>query len=160
MSLSTHAAAAKRIRVEMKKHGISGSVRSSTYAGGDSVRVRVNNQPPWVVDAISKFANEHQYGHFNGMEDIYEYSSCRDDIPQVKFVFVENEFSDDMRQRAFEFLCRTMGAYEDMPAGYNEARNMEGATTWVSCEANRVLSGGWDAWTNMEPFWIKPRIAA
>jgi hypothetical protein len=28
----------------------------------------------------------YQYGHFNGMEDIYEYSSMIPDLPQVKFV--------------------------------------------------------------------------
>ena len=26
------------------------------------------------------------YGHFNGMEDIYEYSSIIESLPQVKFV--------------------------------------------------------------------------
>ncbi len=85
---SSQAAAAAMIRKELKKHGIKATVRSSSFAGGTSVDVTVSNLAPWVRREVEAFVGQFEYGHFDGMYDIYEYSNCRDDIPQVKFVFV------------------------------------------------------------------------
>jgi hypothetical protein len=45
---------------------------------------------------VEPLINEYQYGHFDGMIDCYEYSNNRNDIPQVKFVFANREYSDEI----------------------------------------------------------------
>lgn len=67
------------------------TVQSENYTGGDSVRIR------WIdgvkQEAVEDIVDKYQYGHFNGMEDIYEHSNCIEGLPQVKFVFATREFS-------------------------------------------------------------------
>lgn len=160
MALSTHAAAAKAIRQELKKHGIKGTVKSSTYAGGSSVNVKVENLEPWVVKKIESFANQFQYGHFDGMNDIYEYSNSNDDIPQVKYVFVDVTFTDEMYQKAYDYLLANWGGYEDHPSSYKDAANLMGSSQWVSSEIYQVLRGSWDdrCSDGCTKFWHKPRV--
>jgi hypothetical protein len=157
--LSTHAAAAKMIRAELKKHGIKASVRSSTYSGGTSIRVSLKNEAPWTVKAIEDFCAKFEYGHFDGMFDIYEYSNVRDDVPQVKYLFVENEFDDEMREKAYRFLRGYMGAYENHPEHYKDAADLRGSSDWVSTEVWRVLTGHFDSTSiGTTKFWKKPRV--
>lgn len=103
MSLSTHAAAAKAIRTELKKNGIAARVTCKSYSGGSSVSVNVADQAPWIMEEIKTFCNKFQMGHFNGMEDIYEYSNCSD-LPQVKFVFVQNNYSEAVEKEARTYI--------------------------------------------------------
>ena len=97
---TTHAAAAKIIRKELKKHGIQGSVRSSSYSNGSSIQVTLIDPLPATLKAVREFASDFQYGSFNGMEDIYEFTNNRRDIPQVKYVLVNAEYSDDLLEAA------------------------------------------------------------
>ena len=96
---TTHAAAAKIIRKELKKHGIQGSVRSNSYSGGSSIHVTLIDPLPATLKAVREFASDFQYGSFNGMKDIYEFTNTRD-IPQVKFVLVKAEYNDDLLEAA------------------------------------------------------------
>ena len=50
--ITEHAAAAKMIRTELKKHGIKATVRAKAYAGGESITVTVNNELPATYKAI------------------------------------------------------------------------------------------------------------
>jgi len=160
MSLSTHAAAAKAIRVELKKHSIKARVTCSCYSMGNEVSVYVDNLPPWVMKEIKSFADQFEYGHFDPSQDLYVYSSRRDDIPQVKFVSVSNDFSDDMHQKAYAFLLNRMVAYEGFPLNYEDAKNNKGSSSWVSEEVYQVLSGYRDEMIShgCSKFWNKPRI--
>ena len=93
---SEHAQVAKLIKNELNKQGFKASARSSSFAGGDDVRVKVEG---WYSDEIQdkikgQFA-KHQYGHFNGMEDIYEYSNINHDIPQTKYLFIDFDRPND-----------------------------------------------------------------
>lgn len=98
---SNHAAAAQMIRAELKKHGIKATVKSDCYSGGNSVRVRIQQDVcPATRKAVTDFAEQFQYGHFDGMTDSYEYSNRRRDLPQVRFVFVEVDYSDEIIQAA------------------------------------------------------------
>ena len=160
MTLSTHAAAAKAIRTELKKYGIKARVTCSTYSMGDSVDVHLENEPPWTMDAIKSFASRYQYGHFDGMIDCYEYSNRRDDIPQVMFVFVRNDFSDDMHQKAYTYLLNTVGAYSGFLPKYKDIQNLVGSSGRISEEVHQVLTGAWDArcTKGCTLFWHKPRV--
>jgi hypothetical protein len=41
---------------------------------------------------IQKKTAKHEYGHFNGMEDIYEYDNRDSSIGQTKYLFIEREW--------------------------------------------------------------------
>ncbi len=107
--ISDHAAAGKLIRAELKKQGIKASVRGQAYAGGDSITVKIDVQQadrvlvPATQQAIEAFCNQFQMGHFNGMEDIYEYSNNIEELPQVKFVFIDFNYGD-LEQKASDFI--------------------------------------------------------
>lgn len=160
MTISSHAAAAKAIRTELKKHGIKARVTCSTYSMGDSVSVHINNQPPWVSKKVSAFAKQFQYGSFDSMQDLYEYTNDRDDIPQVKYVMISNDFDADMRQKAYDYLRSEWSDYRDFPADYDNAQNERGCVDWVSSEVWQVLNGSWDdrCSSGCTKFWHKPHI--
>jgi hypothetical protein len=94
---TNHAAAAKLIRAELARHGIPALVTSKVYSGGSSITARIQKDiVPATRKAIEAFANRFQYGHFNGMTDSYEYSNRNESLPQVRFVFVEVNYSDEL----------------------------------------------------------------
>jgi len=94
-----HAQVGKAIKAELKKHGIKASVRGKIFSGGDSVDVSIDAIQgdrvlcPATIAKVEAFAKSFQMGHFNGMEDIYEYSN-RGEGPQVKFVFVTVNYGE------------------------------------------------------------------
>ncbi len=101
-TLSTHAATAVAIRIELKAiySNFNFKVTSSSYSMGNSVRVSWEDGP--ATKEVSKIVDKYQYGHFNGMEDIYENSNTRNDIPQAKFVQTERSMSDQIRTMLHE----------------------------------------------------------
>ena len=121
--MSIPAQAASMIRQYMRANGIAGSVRSESYSMGSSVNVSVVDMSPAVVKDLEAYANQFQYGNFNGMEDIYEYSNSREDIPQVKYVFVRNEISAGLRQQIWDFARGYYNGLENAPADAIEAGN-------------------------------------
>ncbi len=91
---SSAANCATAIREELKKHfpNIKFAVKSSNFSMGDSVHISWNDGP--TEKQVQEFTNKYQYGSFNGMEDIYEYTNTREDIPQSKYVQQHRTISD------------------------------------------------------------------
>ena len=116
--LTEAAKAAKIIRKEMKAQGVSGRVTCSNYAGGSSLFEVL----PATKDAVESFCNKFEMGHFDGMTDCYEMSNCRDDVPQVSFVFIDNDISDDTRSKVWARTCERFGwdIARDYPQGHDE----------------------------------------
>ena len=140
--LSTHAAAAKMIRQHLKSIGVPGKVKASSYSMGSSVRVEVSDITPAVRKELQAFVDQFQYGHFDGMNDYYEISNSRDDIPQVKYTFLEVDYSDELGQKAYDFICNRFSV-GTLPASYKEITYTD-ETTCGSCIRNLVnwtLSG-------------------
>jgi hypothetical protein len=83
---SSHAGAAAAIKAELKAAfpGVKFSVNSESFSMGNSVNINWTDGP--TVAEVEKISSKYQYGHFNGMEDLYEYTNERNDIPQVKYV--------------------------------------------------------------------------
>ena len=102
--ISSHAGAAKMVRQFMKANGIAGSVISKSYSMGSSISVYVEDLPPAQCQVLKDYVSQFEYGHFDGMQDLYEMSNCRDDIPQVKYAFVNNKISDELYQDIWDFL--------------------------------------------------------
>lgn len=103
--LSESAQAAKAIRKILKKEfpHLKFTVTSSSN-GGTSVNVGYLNGVP--TKEVQKHIGQFQKGHFDGMTDCYEYSNTNDEIPQVKFLFVNRELSEHAENAVFT-LART-----------------------------------------------------
>ncbi len=86
MAKSIQAQAAAQIRKKMKDAGFKASVTSFEASMCNGVRVYCQEADMPKRDEIHEICMPYQYGHFNGMEDIYEYSSMIPGLPQVKFV--------------------------------------------------------------------------
>lgn len=138
-----HAAAAAMIRKHIKSLGIAAKVTSESYAGGNSVRVSVQDLDPATTKKIEEFANQFQYGHFDGMQDLYEYSNSRNDIPQVKFVFVSNRAGDEMRQKVWDWARSYYAGMEESPADAKEAGSYmhSGMGLWGDVIIHRAFTG-------------------
>lgn len=98
-TLSTHSNCAKAIREELKLNfpDYKFSVTSESFSGGNSVRISWTNGA--TTDQVDNIVNKYQYGHFNGMEDIYEYSNRVEGLPQVKYVSTNRTVSEELINR-------------------------------------------------------------
>lgn len=119
-TISTHAAAAKAMRTDLKKAfpTTSFSVRARSFAGGDAVDVE------WMDGPSSKEVNsvigKYQYGHFDGMQDLYEYTNSRNDIPQVKYVQIRREISETILENIYKEIKTTHSGWENL-TGLNDS---------------------------------------
>jgi hypothetical protein len=93
---STAANASAAIKAELKEvfPDIKFSVRSDNFSMGNSVDISWTDGP--TSDQVEKITDKYQYGHFNGMEDIYEYTNSREDIPQAKYVSAHRKISEEL----------------------------------------------------------------
>jgi len=90
--MKTQAAlAAKEIRTKLKANfnWVKFRVISENYSMGDSVGVVWVNGP--TRKEVEDLVGHYQYGHFNGMEDIYETSNEIKGLPQTKFLQLRRE---------------------------------------------------------------------
>jgi hypothetical protein len=94
---STHAQAGSEIRKLLKQNfpTTKFKVTSESYSMGSSVRIEWTDGP--TTSQVDELVKQFQYGHFDGMQDIYEYSNSRDDIPQVKYVQTTRNLSEEFR---------------------------------------------------------------
>ena len=98
---------AAEIRKILKAKNIKASVRSQQYSMGNNVNVEIKEiLDPEIYKALQAELAKYQYGHFNGMEDIYEYSNNVEGIPQTKFLFVKYDWrmQDAALEQIEEFL--------------------------------------------------------
>lgn len=103
--LSEAARCAKLTRQILKANfpGVKFTVRSENYAGGNSVNVWYEDGPK--LEDVKKLTEYRlQYGHFDGMTDMYEYSNTNEELPQVKYFFVNREISQELQDKAAEEL--------------------------------------------------------
>jgi hypothetical protein len=120
---SEQAQAAAAIRKELKAlyPTVKFSVTSISYAGGDSVHINWDNGPTW--EEVENITGKYQYGNFNGMEDIYEYSNNRKDIPQSKYVIAQRHITEDKREEVKHRLEKEYGIdFSDDKAVYSNFR--------------------------------------
>ena len=112
---------AAEIRKILKEKNIKASVKSQSYSMGDSVTVTIQEIiNPEIYNALKEELAKYQYGHYNGMEDIYENTNCIDEIPQTKHLFVEYDWrlTDGFIQRLINVLVTKV----DFDADYQYKR--------------------------------------
>lgn len=127
MAKSTAALAAQMIRKEIKSAfpGLAFTCTSQTYAGGNSIDVGMTDQTPAIKQAVEAITAKYQEGKFDGMNDIYEYTNSRSDIPQVKYLFVSNQMTPALKQQAYnEVRGYWSGAEAILPETYEAGCNI------------------------------------
>ncbi|MBL4761489.1 MAG: hypothetical protein JKY93_02175 [Gammaproteobacteria bacterium] len=122
--LSNQAQVAKRIGQFAKSLGVKCRARSDSFSMGDSVSWVVEDLDPATYEKITDYARQYQQGHFNSMEDLYEYSNSNSDIPQTKFCSGSNKFTDSLYQQAWELLKASLSNGNDKPLDYQQAKNL------------------------------------
>tara|TARA_X000001388_G_scaffold20602_1_gene13626 strand:+ start:14353 stop:14904 length:552 start_codon:yes stop_codon:yes gene_type:complete len=89
--LSSQAQVAKILKQKAKELGLEARSYSQSFSGGDSVTIKILSGTDDSYAKLKEYSRQYQYGHFDGMIDLYEISNRRDDIPQTKYLFVNDE---------------------------------------------------------------------
>ncbi len=150
--LSEHALCAKEIRKQLKRAypEIKFSVTSDSYSGGNGVNVSYVNGP--CIDDVDAIISCYQYGHFNGMEDIYEYSNTDKGIPQVKFVSASRNISKDKYLELGAAIIAKYGLSIPNPKSQQDMQ-----TSYPELEAN-LRAGCWNLYTTVHRQYYKEYI--
>lgn len=106
--LTGAAECAAAIRKELKEifPHIKFSVRSEVFSGGDAVRLSWELGP--TEAEINKIVSKYEDGRFNGMEDIYEYTSKPEGMPGAKYITTSREIPAAVRQQIEIEICELM----------------------------------------------------
>lgn len=111
---TTAALCAKEVRKDLKQNfpTTKFSVTSSTFSMGNAVDIKWTDGP--TTKQVDEVVCKYQYGHFNGMEDIYEYSNRNEDIPQAKWVMANRKLSEETIKNFARKYKKEFGA-EELP---------------------------------------------
>lgn len=107
---------AKNIRIELKLAfpGHKFSVVSESFSMGNAIQISWIDGP--TLNDVEKITSKYQEGHFNGMEDIYEYDRenvWADVFGSAKYVSESREYSEAAKKKADEeFQDHDSIAYE------------------------------------------------
>lgn len=155
--LGNWAKAAKMIREFLRAEGLAAKVTSESYSMGSSVNVVIYDQNPEVVAKVNAYAKRFEYGSFDGMQDLYNYDNVDRSIPQVKFVFVRNEISNELRQKVWDFARAYYNNMENAPVDSSQAYNYRVAGWNMNGQEliYRLISGGY----NNDQYWEAQQIA-
>ncbi len=87
----------KIVKAELKKEFP--HVKFSVTSDYSCVRVSwTNGVTLAMVEAVT---NKYKLGRFDGMTDSFEYSNRRTDVPQVDYVFLSRDISEDIYEAKF-----------------------------------------------------------
>ena len=99
---SAQCAAAIRTELKTKFPNYKFSVTSDNFSMGSSVNISWTDGP--TAGQVESVTRKYQYGHFNGMEDIYEYSNNIEGLPQAKYVNESRKMSEELKAILFPQL--------------------------------------------------------
>lgn len=113
-SLSEHAQVAQLIRAELKALGITGAkVSAKAFSLGTSVTINTIDLSPKQAKAVEDAVMKYQS---------YD-NNWRNDIPQVKYVNINKDFSESLTEKAYKILTpeNTIGlGFDHLPETFAE----------------------------------------
>jgi len=89
--LSQAAQVAKNIKQVAKKYDMKVTASSQYFSMGNSVTVKVLTGSDDDVKKLKDYSAMYEYGSFDGMTDCYNANNVRDDIPQTKYLSIDDE---------------------------------------------------------------------
>jgi hypothetical protein len=105
--LTPAAQVAKLLKAKAKFLKLEVKASSKNFSGGDSVNIKVLKGSDKSFNELKEYSSQFEQGHFNGMNDIYEYSNSRDDIPQTKYLFINDDRATQILEYYDENIFRT-----------------------------------------------------
>lgn len=138
-TMSQQAAAAQQIRAILKDKypNVRFTVRSSSFSMGDNINVGWTDGP--TREKVDSLICQYQYGHFNGMDDLYENTNSRDDIPQTKYLFCNRSMSNEVYRELVAFVNDKWGYHLELTTDprfgqlyINPATDEHTGTGWAS----------------------------
>lgn len=119
----TTAEAAKLLRERLKRDfpGVKFSVRSESYSGGSSIRVRWSGGPDWR--AVQAVADQYQFAGFDGMIDM-QYFTDRWLLPDGTLLFASTRGTEGSGGSVPARECK---------APRPDAIRVRGGASFVSC---------------------------
>ena len=118
--LSDYAQVAKLLKQKGKELGLTLSATSQSFAGGNSVDVYVSKGSDTAIQELKDFSKQFVYGKFDGMTDYYDITNWNENIPQTKYLFIQDEramtilkgLNDKYWDYSYEINGKTIGWYE------------------------------------------------
>lgn len=111
---------AMNIRADLKKYfpGIKFSVKSKTYAGGNSVYVSWTNGP--TVKSVEEIINKYEGGSFDGMTDCYNYNTnvFNDVFGYTKYLFCDR--NEEVKPEPEPVLKERQEEKKELPVTFGE----------------------------------------
>jgi len=154
---SSQAQVAKLCKQYVTSLGIKCKATSESFSGGTAVNVKYTDVPPAMHKKICEHLSQYKYGHFDGMTDMYEYSNSRSDIPQTKYLSIDNNFSAGLKQRAWEYI-RAHYNTDGLSAVFSDLdSNARVREMWASQFMWQFLNGSIDGELSAE-FWASCKM--
>lgn len=134
--LSSHARAAANMRTELAKTfpGITFTVKSKSYSGGDSIDVRWQMGP--TEAEVKEVTGKYEDGHFDGMVDmhIHDSSALHKAVTRVlgdiKFCFEDRDYGIGTYQAVGSAIFRHYGLPDDTSGSTWHDIDCQGRTCW------------------------------
>jgi len=105
--LSEAAQVSKLLKAKAKSLGLEVRASSKNFSGGNSVDIKVLKGSDKSFNELKEYSTQFKEGHFDGMNDIYEYSNSRDDIPQTKYLFIDDDRASEILKYYDENIWKT-----------------------------------------------------
>ena len=105
--LTPAAQVAKLLKAKAKSLKLEVKASSKNFSGGNSVDIKVLKGSDKSFNELKEYSSQFKSGHFDGMNDIYEYSNSRDDIPQTKYLFIDDDRATQILEYYDENIFRT-----------------------------------------------------
>ena len=99
--------------LKAKFPGVLFSVKSQTYAGGDSINIRFTGtkETIGIYKDVKAITYKYQQGHFDGMTDMYVNDNTTKG-PTVKYLFVDMD-TEEMRKEYLPTFLKNWGLTEE-----------------------------------------------
>ena len=153
-TLSKAAQVAKLLKQKCKELELTLSATSQSFAGGNSVDVYVSKGSDKAIEELKDFSKQFVYGKFDGMTDYYDITNWNENIPQTKYLFIQDEramtilkgLNDKYWDYSYEINGKTIGWYEFV----NQVKEVFPNDAW-----QKVLQTLVDNQGNLVPYGLK-----
>jgi hypothetical protein len=105
--LSEAAQVNKLLKKKAKELGLTVTGSSKNYSMGDHVKINVLKGSDNAFNKLKEYSYQFEYGSFDGMNDIYNNDNVRNDIPQTKYLFIDDSRASEILKYYDENIWKT-----------------------------------------------------
>jgi hypothetical protein len=106
-TLTQSAQVAKLIKKVALQNGMKVKASSSNYSMGCSVTIKVLKGSDKDLEKLKDYSDQFKYGKFDGMNDIYDNTNVREDIPQTKYLSINDNRASEILKYYDENIWKT-----------------------------------------------------